>query len=115
MSRITLPWPDPRLSPNARNHWAVRCKVVQGARATAFYSAKAAGAPVLPPEGDICVLWTFCPPDKRRRDRDNMIAACKAYADGLAQAWGVDDVRFAPTYKRGEPVRGGLVVVEVMA
>lgn len=114
MTRVTLPWPDPRLSPNARNHWSVRCKVVAGARSTAFYSAKQAGAPVLPTEGDIRVLWTFCAPDRRMRDMDNCIAANKAHADGLADAWGVNDRRFVPTYRWGQPVRGGLVHVEVL-
>lgn len=115
MTRITLPWPDKRLSPNARNHWAIKSRAVSGARQTAYYIAKQAGVPALPPEGDIRLLWTFLPPDKRRRDRDNMAAACKAYADGLADAWGVNDARFEPTYRRGDPVRGGLVTVELLA
>lgn len=114
MTRVELPWPDSRLSPNARNHWAIKSKAVSGARQLAFYEAKRAGAPTFGQGGDIRLLWTFFPPDKRPRDRDNMIAACKAYADGLADAWGVNDARFEPTYRRADPVRGGRVVIEVL-
>ena len=115
MTRIILPWPSPKLSPNARNHWAIKNDAVKGARQTAFYIAKQAGVPVLPPEGDIRLLVTFLPPDKHRRDSDNLVASMKAGMDGIADAWGVDDSRFEPTYRRGDPVRGGLVTVELVA
>jgi crossover junction endodeoxyribonuclease RusA len=111
---ITLPWPDARLSPNGRVHWAIKSRVVKGARELACYEAKRACLPPMPAEGDIRMVWTFHPPDKRRRDRDNIAASCKAYADGIADALGVDDSRFEPTYRRGEPVRGGRVTVEVL-
>lgn len=59
----------------------------------------------------IPVTITFHPPTKRRYDLDNRIASFKAGQDGIAQALAVDDSRFEPTYKRGEPVKGGKVVV----
>ena len=111
---LHLPWPDKRLSPNARNHWAIRSKAVSGARQLAYYEAKRAGLPKMPDEGNIRMVWTFAPPDKRRRDRDNMIACCKAYADGIADALGIDDSRFEPTYRRADPVQGGRVTIEVV-
>lgn len=114
MTQIVLPWPDNRLSPNARGHWAIKAKAVAAARSDAFYAAKAAGVPTLH-EGPIRLVWTFHPPDKRARDLDNMIACTKGVADGIADAWGVNDARFEPTYRRGDPVKGGRVVVEVLA
>jgi hypothetical protein len=44
---------------------------------------------------------------------DNRIAQFKAGQDGIAQALAVDDSRFEPTYRRGDPVKGGKVVVEI--
>jgi crossover junction endodeoxyribonuclease RusA len=62
-------------------------------------------------DGPVALRVTFHAPDKRGRDRDNCIAACKAYMDGMADGLGVDDVRFEPTYAWGEPIKGGAVVV----
>ena len=45
---------------------------------------------------------TFIQPDKRRRDRDNLLAAMKSGLDGLAQALGVDDSEFEPVTIRRE-------------
>jgi crossover junction endodeoxyribonuclease RusA len=55
----------------------------------------------------------FCPPDYRRRDRDNLIASMKAATDGLADALGIDDSKFITSYRMGQPVKGGAVLVTV--
>jgi crossover junction endodeoxyribonuclease RusA len=50
------------------------------------------------------------PPVKRNRDADNLLAACKAYFDGIADAIGINDSRFqhqAPVW--GIPRKGGNV------
>jgi crossover junction endodeoxyribonuclease RusA len=53
----------------------------------------------------------FCPPDKRKRDLDNLLARMKAGLDGLADALGVDDTIFRPAVEWGEVrPRGGVVV-----
>ena len=68
----------------------------------------------VPPGGWLALTLTFCPPDKRRRDRDNLLASMKSDLDGVAQALGLDDQYFDPiTLQRGEPVKGGCVLVEV--
>ena len=55
----------------------------------------------------------FSPPDKRRRDVDNMLASMKASLDGIALAIGCDDVEFCPVIlDRAPPVKGGSVLVE---
>jgi crossover junction endodeoxyribonuclease RusA len=56
---------------------------------------------------------TFHPPDKRHRDRDNMIASCKALMDGLSDALGVDDRHFIPTYEVCNTITGGAVIVSL--
>ena len=62
-------------------------------------------------DGPITLHLTFCEPDKRHRDRMNVEASCKAYFDGIADALGVNDRRFVPTYAWGERVKCGAVVV----
>ncbi|AZB63881.1 endodeoxyribonuclease RusA [Cereibacter sphaeroides] len=57
--------------------------------------------------------FTFRPPDRKGRDKDNMIASIKAGIDGLADALGVDDRRFEMDFEIGEPVKNGAVIVEV--
>lgn len=82
---ITLPLPDRVLSPNARCHWATKSRAVKAARATAQYAATVAGGAcqwLTTARIDIRAFHTI----NRRRDRDNLIASCKAYLDGLADA-----------------------------
>lgn len=59
------------------------------------------------------VSITFCPPDRRRRDLDNMLAACKPLLDGIADATGVDDHLWSLTIRRGDPVNGGEVRIHL--
>lgn len=107
---VTLPWPHRILSPNARVHWRVRAKYAAAAREYAFWLATDAGARPITAD-HLNVFITFHQPDKRRRDRDNMIGSLKSYCDGIADAIGVDDSKWTPTYHVGEPVKGGEVVV----
>jgi len=115
---ITLPWPDRLLWPNARPHYHAKARATKAARHAAWALTLAAGARVdqdRPISRPIALTVTFCAPDKRHRDRDNAIAACKAYMDGLADALGVNDRRFEPTYKWGEVRKGGAVEVTLAA
>ena len=110
MTDIKLPWPTKELNPNSRLHWAAKSKHVKAARNTAYWLTEASGARV---EGDGAspLRVTFCPPDKRHRDRTNCESMCKAYFDGIADALVVNDRRFEPTYAWGDVVKGGAVVV----
>lgn len=107
---IELSYPHRILSPNVRSHWAVVAVKRRKAKSDAFYAAKAAN--VTP--GNRLKL-TFCPPDNRVRDIDNAFASCKAALDGIAAAWGVNDREFTFALEWGEPVKGGRVLVEVLA
>lgn len=69
---------------------------------------------VAPEEGGIALRFDFHPPDKRRRDLDNMLASIKAGVDGIADALGVDDQRFGFWLSREAPIKGGKIVVSAM-
>ena len=50
-------------------------------------------------------------PDKRHRDADNAISSLKAHFDGIAEALGVNDKRFLPSFEFCEPEKPGRVEV----
>lgn len=110
---IYLPWPDKRLSPNARCHWSTLAKAKKVAKKAAYYSALEAGIGKIDADS-ILVRYSFYPPDRRARDDDNLIASMKAYGDGISQAIGIDDsawtLRIAP---RGPIEKNGMVKVEL--
>lgn len=105
---VDLPWPAKNLHPNSRPHWAAKARSVRGARFAAKYAARHIGQVEALAVNVTCIFSP--PPIKRNRDADNLIAACKPYFDGIADAIGVDDSRFhhqAPQW--GEPQKGGNV------
>ncbi len=110
---LHLPWPSPALSSNARIHPLALHRVKKAARAEAGWAVKALPRPQLPDTGDIALRVTFEPPS-RRIDRQNMPHLVKAAIDGIAEALGINDNRFAPEYVHADPVRGGRVTIEVM-
>lgn len=116
--KVTLPWPDPSLAPNRKNgrHWgavhAAKCKRLGDACILTLKAMRQAG--YVPPAGTLALVVTFHAPDKRRRDLDNLLSAMKADFDGISQALGIDDRLFDPlTLRRGEPIKGGAVILEV--
>ena len=118
MLTIELPWPNSVLSPNSRAHFHKRALAAREARALArntIYSVEAyGGIEEMAIEGDIQLSITFCFPDKRARDSDNLNGMCKPYRDGIADALNISDSRFWPTQQiRGEPVRHGRVIVQI--
>ena len=109
---IKLPWPPAILSPNARGHWAAKAKAAKKYRGDACYLAQAMGCRALDASG-LSVAIYFHPPDNRRRDTDNMLSSVKSGLDGIADATGVDDSRWSYGMSRGDPVKGGAVLVHV--
>src|SRR3546814_15071481 len=70
---VRLTWPDRASHPNSRGHWSKRAKANKAMRKAAYYLTL--GANVKAPEnGDIRVVLTFYPPDRRQRDRDNLLS-----------------------------------------
>lgn len=113
MNAVTLPWPHKDLSPNARVHFRAKAATVKEYRNSAYWLTKAAGM-TAPTDGSIALRIDFHPPDKRRRDLDNMLASAKCQIDGVADALEVDDQRFGYWLSREAPVKGGAVIVSVM-
>jgi crossover junction endodeoxyribonuclease RusA len=113
MSVVTLPWPPKELSPNARVHFHTKARVAKVYREHAYWLTKAAGM-IAPEEGDVDLRFHFHPPDKRKRDLDNMLASIKAGVDGIADALEVNDQRFGFWLSREAPVKGGKILVSVM-
>lgn len=108
---VILPWPPKSVWPNFRSqtHWA-RTSGLKKARKWGVVAARA--SKLRPPaDGDIALVVTFHRPPRSRPDRDNSLSAVKAYLDGIAEVWGVNDSRFHPTIAFGDPKKGGEVVV----
>lgn len=113
MIQIDLPWPDARLTPNAkrRKHWSRYLKPAREAKQAACVQALAAMGRyrfAQPPLVEV----HFHPPDGRARDDDGMIGAFKHARDGIAAAIRHDDSTFRPSYHFHPPHRPhGKVVV----
>ncbi len=74
--------PYPELSPNSRCHWAVKASAVKAAREEVGWLAKEQWLDQ-PPMMKATIAYRFSCADLRRRDIDNLVAACKAFQDGL--------------------------------
>lgn len=109
---LMLPWPPKVLSPNARVHWATKSRAAKVYRNACYLLCRAASLPV--PAGRALLSLEFIPPDRRRRDDDNCIAAFKSGRDGVAQALGIDDSRFVTQLQiSAETIKGGAVRVRI--
>jgi len=90
---VTLPWPPKECSPNARVHWATKFRASKKYRHDAATLVKKSRLKA--PASEHIQMWIhFYPPDRRRRDDDNLIASFKPIRDGIADALEVDDSRF---------------------
>lgn len=108
---IELPFPSSKLSGHQGGRWRDKARVIATHRSWAFHATKAARLSV-PEEGDIAIAFRFIPPN-RRGDRTNYPNRLKPYIDGIAEALGVNDRRFLPSYEFAEPEKGGKVLVEL--
>jgi len=112
---VELPWPDKRLSQNARVHWRARGAATKTARERAAHECLFAGGRFMAIETQPRLSWTFHPPNNRRRDIQNVIGSLKAAADGIADALGIDDSKFLNAWPEefAEPIKGGKIVVTI--
>ena len=98
--------PDPRLSPNARLRYMLLYKAKREAKEEAFAIAKKGGVPDKPYHR-VHITITYVSKDKRRRDMDNLMAATKAYIDGIVAANVLEDdsvfnVSYSLYYEAGD-------------
>lgn len=99
---VRIPFQPGRcLSPNARCGWKGRMRDTREARNAAYYATVGVfWAPTALTmrlgDGRLRVDWTIAwGKGRRRMDDDNAAACTKPYRDGIADALGVDDKRFA--------------------
>lgn len=128
--KVNLPWPHKGLSPNARVNRYAKAKLFKQHKITAcVYTKKAmleAGVHKANPlidedtkyfgkKGGTINLRLICtPPKTRYRDEDNLIATCKAFIDGVAEALRVNDCCFHFREQIWKPADGiGLLCIEL--
>lgn len=107
---IVLPWPDKRLSPNARFHWAQKALATKKARVDAAWAAREAGLQGIEAQA-IKATIIFSPKTALAYDLDNALASLKPAIDGIAAVVGVDDSRWNFELCRGLPAKGGRVLI----
>lgn len=74
--------PYRELSPNSREHWAVKARAVKASREEIGWLAKIQwhdDKPILRAR----ISYEFHVDDHRKRDLDNLLAMCKPWQDGL--------------------------------
>lgn len=106
---IVLPFPPSSLSGhNTGNHY-VKAKIIATHRALAFHATRDAKVTVAD-EGDIAIKFRFVPANNMG-DRTNFPNRLKPYIDGIAEALGINDKRFLPSYEFSAPEKPGRVEV----
>jgi len=111
MLTIELPWPDRRLHPNARVHWAKKAPVTKRSRHEAKCLARNVIKAPIKAE-NVHVTAIFHPPDRQKRDRDGLLASLKAAFDGISEVIGIDDSRWEYATKLGEVRRPACVILQ---
>lgn len=104
-----LPWPNKRLSPNARVHWSVLASAKANYKKTAQLLTMNAlvetGLPKKPDFTQAHIQLVFCPPKNFAYDLDNALARMKAGIDGMALGLGCDDKNWTFVIERGDVCR----------
>jgi hypothetical protein len=112
---VRLPWPPSKTSKNgSQGDFIGKAKAAKSYKATCAWECKVQAVPQLQAEGDVTVVITYHPPRRGRVDWDNLAARCKQGFDAVAEHVGIDDGRWWPVAcHRGEPVKGGAVLVHI--
>jgi len=111
---IELPAGMQILSLNDRTHWQARNRHGQVIRDAAIVMARKARIPAL---GRVAITAEYRPPDRRRRDPDNIMPAVKYAIDGITAAGIIPDDSAAyvagVTCTIGEPCPRGQLVLHI--
>lgn len=110
--QVELDWPPRACMPNSGAHVHARTRERRRQRRAAAGAALVAAEL---PQGPLAVRLVFTPPDRRRRDLDNLIAAMKGAIDGVFEANGRDDadVQLLAGSWSGDVRRPGSVLLTV--
>lgn len=113
--RIELPFPDKILWPNGRGHHMAKYRATKKHKEWARIATYGAqGRASICPPGPIPIHYAVTPKTANAIDKDNAVAAMKAYQDGIAAALQIDDSHFAtPTISFAAPEKPGRVEVTI--
>lgn len=125
--QLNLAWPPRGLSPNARVNLFSKNNMFQRAKYEAYIECRRAmvqadvpsinpkGGKSLQTGGHLNMTLICTPPLLRYHDEDNLIANCKAYFDGIAEAAQINDHLFhfrEQAWLAPDPAkRGNLVII----
>lgn len=117
MIRVELPYPAKALWPNGRAHHQVKAREVKKHRAwsdLATLVAVQARPDWMPDFMPFRIKITVhAKPKGPLPDRDNCVAAAKAYLDGIAQRLNINDRLFAAPTVEFSATRSGRFVIEI--
>jgi crossover junction endodeoxyribonuclease RusA len=107
-----IPWPDRKLSPNARVHWSAKQKIGKAYKEYCYVLARQAmiAAKTYDYGEKVSLDIKFYPKDRRRRDLDNCVASIKYALDGIAQAISIDDSNFKLTISIEEELKNIITI-----
>lgn len=110
---ILLPYPAKILWPNGRGHHMAKHRAFKAHKQWAYIATLAALPRCFKWNGEPVTLhYIITPKTAHKIDRDNCVAAMKAYQDGIAAAIKIDDSEFAvPAIVITEPRKPGGVEV----
>lgn len=100
---VVLPFPNRLLFPNSRPNRFAKARHVKTHRWWARLAVQEQITGPVKPHGKIRYYLDYTPKTNQHRDEDNIIAACKAYLDGIADALGVNDRLFTIGGVESEP------------
>ena len=110
---IRFPFPNMRLSGNSRTSHRYLTNERRVARETGYWITKDHG---LSFSGDkpLELYMRICPPDRIRRDDDNIFSAFKSTRDGIFRALNLDDTLIRRTIiEWGEVEKGGAIYIRL--
>lgn len=112
---IVLPFPDKILWPNGRGHYMAKHRAFKKHKEWARLAAMADIPRCFKWNGEpIRLRYVITPKTRHPIDRDNAVAAMKAYQDGIAAALCIDDCHFAtPQIEFADPKKPGGVEVSL--
>jgi crossover junction endodeoxyribonuclease RusA len=94
---IVIRYPNKKLNPNQRLHWAAKLEAKNNQKTEAFYAAKKANLTfAIDVKKRLGLKIVFHRADARAFDIDNAFASLKAALDGISQALGINDSKFRP-------------------
>ena len=118
MISIELPYLPPKeFSRNSRAHWTALHRVKNMVYDDVLITLMESGFKKGKPLEQATVTFTFYIPDRRNRDADNLITACKPILDGLVRAGVIEDDNLVtigvPTYQFEYRLRNPGTLIEV--